>query len=56
MWLMFKTKKLIFHLKANFNEFDVKILFRKITHPLDAEIRHMQVWEQEFHIPVWSKI
>ena len=40
MWFTFKTTMLIFQSKANLDE---KILFGKITHRLDPEIREMLV-------------
>ena len=38
MWAIFKTNMLIYQSKANL---DKKILFGKITHHLDPEIRKM---------------
>ena len=40
MWPIFKTETLIYQSKANL---DVKILFGKITHLLNPEIRSMLV-------------
>ena len=40
MWLVFKTKILIYQSKANLDE---KILFGETTHHLDPEIRKMLV-------------
>ena len=54
---LFKTEILIDHLRANLDE---KILFCKITHHLELEIRKMpvkgMVWEQDFYIQFWSVI
>ena len=53
----FKTELLIYQSKANLDE---KILFDKITHHLDPEIRKMPVrrsyWNRIFHVPFWSMI
>ena len=53
MWLLFKTKLLIYQPKDSLVQ---KILFGKITHLLDLEIRKILVrgWEREFHGPFWS--
>ena len=40
MWPIFDTKMLIYQSKTNLDE---KILFGKITHPFDPEIRKMLV-------------
>ena len=54
---MFKTELLIYQSKAKLNE---KILFDKITHHLDLEIRKMLVRSLYgnliFHVPFWSII
>ena len=51
MWTNLKTEMLIYQSKANADE---KVLFGKITHILDPEIRKMletEVLERGFHIP-----
>ena len=54
---IFKTKMLIYQLKANLDE---KFLFGKITHHLDPEIRELlvkgHIWDKELHILFWSMI
>ena len=54
---IFKTELLIYQSKANLDE---KILFDKITHQLDPEIRKMPVrglyGNQIFQVPFWSMI
>ena len=54
---IFKTELLIYQSQANLDE---KLLFDKITHHLDIEIRKMPVrglyGNQIFHVPFWSMI
>ena len=52
---IFRTEMFMHQSKANLDE---KILFVKITHQLDPEIRKMlaNVWDRGFHIPFWSMI
>ena len=56
-WPIFKTEILIYQSKANFDE---KILFDKMIHHLDPEIREMPVrglyGNPEFRVPCWSMI
>ena len=40
MWLIFRTEVLIFQSKANLDE---RILFGKITHHLDSDIKKLMV-------------
>ena len=54
---IFKTELLIYQSKANLDE---KILFEKITHHLDLEIRKIPVRglyvNRIFNVPFWSMI
>ena len=45
MWLMFKTKMLIFQSKANL---DVRILFGNITHLIGPEIKPLKPMLPQF--------
>ena len=59
MRAIFKTEMLTYKSKA---KFDDKILFDKITHHLDFEVRKVlvtgkgHVWERRFHISLCSMI
>ena len=57
MWPIFKTKVLIYYLKANLND---KILLGKIKHLQEPTIIKMRVrglyGNREFHILFWSMI
>ena len=48
---IFKTRMLIYQSKTNL---DVKILFGKITHPLDPTIENVCKRNGKFHFPFWS--
>ena len=54
---IFKTELLIYQSKANLDE---KILFDRITHHLDLEIRKIPVsglhGNRIFHVSLWSMI
>ena len=54
---IFKSEFLIYQSKANLDE---KILFGKVTHRVDLEIRKMPVrnlyGNRIFHVPFWSMI
>ena len=54
---IFKSEFLIYQSKANLDE---KILFGKVTHHLDLEIRKLPVrglyGNRIFHVPFWSMI
>ena len=56
-WPIFKTEMSIYQSKANSDD---KILFGKLIHHGDPEIRKMPVWSlywnQEFHTPFLSMI
>ena len=54
---IFKTELLLYQSKANLDE---KILFDKITHHLDQELRKMPERDlygnRIFHVPFWSML